>query len=587
MQGQRKTKAQLLNELDALRRRVAELEARDAVRRQMGNTRLDSEALDHALVESLPVSVFRKDLAGRYTLANRLFCRSKGKSQQDILGKTDAELHTPELARQYQEGDRLVIESGQRFEAIEDQRLLDGSTALVQIIKMPVQDVSGEVIGVQGVLVDVTERKKAEAELRLRLHELSTIHAISQAAATRLNLDAILHVVGERLAQIFPIHAMFIALHDRDAGLVRFPYWRYYGQELNSPPIQFGRGIVSRIMQSGQPILINENFAQRSEELGVVRLTLALLGRQPLAWLGVPIHVQDQIIGVVCIQNYEHENVFTTADIRLLATIAANVGIAIQNAQLYAAAQQELVERQRAEVELRQTNLELTTRNEELDAFAHTVAHDLKNPLSRILGYADVLLDDYAELADEERQDALRIIAQNSRKMTNIIDELLLLSEIRRVDVQITRLDMTTIVAEVRQRLAGMIEQGHTEIIFPASAWPDALGYAPWMEQVWVNYLSNAIKYGGRPPRVELGAELVPGGMVRFWVHDNGGGITPEDQARLFIPFTRLDQARARGHGLGLSIVRRIVEKLGGQVGVESAGAPGQGCTFFFTLPAA
>ncbi len=76
-------------------------------------------------------------------------------------------------------------------------------------------------------------------------------------------------------------------------------------------------------------------------------------------------------------------------------------------------------------------------------------------------------------------------------------------------------------------------------------------------------------------------------GMARFWVRDNGAGIAPEEQARLFVPFTRLDQARAQGHGLGLSVVRRIVEKLGGQVGMESTGQPGQGCTFYFTLPVA
>jgi len=84
---------------------------------------------------------------------------------------------------------------------------------------------------------------------------------------------------------------------------------------------------------------------------------------------------------------------------------------------------------------------------------------------------------------------------------------------------------------------------------------------------------------------VQLGAEAQPDGMVRFWVRDNGHGLSPEEQARLFTPFTRLDQARAKGHGLGLSIVRRIVEKLGGQVGVESL--VGQGSSFFFTLPGA
>jgi signal transduction histidine kinase len=111
-----------------------------------------------------------------------------------------------------------------------------------------------------------------------------------------------------------------------------------------------------------------------------------------------------------------------------------------------------------------------------------------------------------------------------------------------------------------------------------------ALGYAPWLEEVWANYISNAIKYGGQPPLVELGADSLPSSQVRFWVRDNGPGLKPEEQERLFTPFTRLDQARARGHGLGLSIVRRIVEKLNGSVGVESQTIPGKGCTFWFTL---
>jgi signal transduction histidine kinase len=137
-------------------------------------------------------------------------------------------------------------------------------------------------------------------------------------------------------------------------------------------------------------------------------------------------------------------------------------------------------------------------------------------------------------------------------------------------------------VAEALQGLANMVEQYQADIR-TSPDWTAALGYAPWVEEVWANYISNAIKYGGRPPHIELGATAQDDGVVRFWVRDNGAGLTPEEQTRLFIPFTRLDQVRVKGHGLGLSIVRRIVEKLGGQVGVESH--VGQGSTFSFTLP--
>jgi signal transduction histidine kinase len=129
------------------------------------------------------------------------------------------------------------------------------------------------------------------------------------------------------------------------------------------------------------------------------------------------------------------------------------------------------------------------------------------------------------------------------------------------------------------------IGEHHAEIIVEnAEAWPVAAGYAPWVEEVWANYVSNALKYGGTPPRIELGATLEGDAMVRFWVRDNGAGLSAEQQSNLFKMYSRLDTKRVEGHGLGLSIVQRIVNKLGGQVGVESA--VGQGCTFSFTLPA-
>jgi two-component system sensor histidine kinase/response regulator len=177
----------------------------------------------------------------------------------------------------------------------------------------------------------------------------------------------------------------------------------------------------------------------------------------------------------------------------------------------------------------------------------------------------------------------LQAIVRNGRTMNNIIDELLLLAGVRKTEVQVAPLDMASVVSQAQQRLAYMIQQYRAEITLPDS-WPVALGHGPWVEEVWVNYLSNACKYGGRPPRVELGGAMQANGMVRFWVRDNGAGLTPEEQARLFVPFTRFNQVRVKGHGLGLSIVRWIVEKLGGQVGVESDGVLGRGSVFYFTL---
>ncbi|MBN1811403.1 MAG: hypothetical protein JXA14_06180 [Anaerolineae bacterium] len=256
-------------------------------------------------------------------------------------------------------------------------------------------------------------------------------------------------------------------------------------------------------------------------------------------------------------------------------------------------AERDRIEAIRAQVEeaLRQYTVQLEARNEELDAFAHMVAHDLDGPLAHMVGFAEALREDLAGLSDEEVCRHLQTISRSGRKMSSIIKELLLLASMRQMaDITLVPLDMTSIVAEAQHRLTDLIEECQAEIVLPAkSAWPVALGYAPWVEEVWYNYLSNAFNHGGQPPRVELGAEVqwsdVASPMVRFWIRDEGPGLTPEQQARLFRPFTQLESytQRAKGYGLGLSIVQRIVEKLGGRAGVESE--VGRGSLFWFTLP--
>ncbi len=223
---------------------------------------------------------------------------------------------------------------------------------------------------------------------------------------------------------------------------------------------------------------------------------------------------------------------------------------------------------------------------EELDAYAHTVAHDLKSPMSTVIAYVDMiefLGQEHAIAAPIEKH--LRSIQRTALRMSTIVDELLVLASVRRQEtVKLGPLDTAALVSSARLRLSHMIEEVKPEIKLPET-WPAAQGYGPWIEEVWVNYLSNALKYGGQPLRIELGAEPCPDGSIRFWVQDNGRGLTPEEQATLFTPFTRLGQANTKGYGLGLSIVQRIVAKLGGQVGVESR--LGHGSKFYFTLPAA
>lgn len=234
------------------------------------------------------------------------------------------------------------------------------------------------------------------------------------------------------------------------------------------------------------------------------------------------------------------------------------------------------------EMLLRQT-AQLQSRNDELDAFAHTVAHNLKNSVASMMMPASVALKYYDRMDDEQRQMTLAEIVDSGYKARAIIEAILLLAGVNRQNtVEIGLIDMHEVILSVQNRLHSMIAERQAKIIMPAHM-PSAIGYIPWVEEVWANYLSNALKYGGTPPHITFGGKLQPDGFVRYWIGDNGPGISIDDQGMLFTPFTRLSQAKIEGHGLGLSVVQRIVQKLGGQVGVESE--LGSGSVFWFTLP--
>lgn len=225
----------------------------------------------------------------------------------------------------------------------------------------------------------------------------------------------------------------------------------------------------------------------------------------------------------------------------------------------------------------------LQVANAELDAFASTVAHDLKTPLSTIAGYANLLYSDWSSLKPVEIKQILAMMDKSAHNMSNIVDEILFFARSRHAEnLDLSPLNMREIVMQALERLNEDVQRRAAEIILPDS-WPTAVGYAPWVEEIWTNYLSNGLKYGGQPPRLELGA-AVDQDHIRFWVTDNGKGLSKEDQQYLFDEFTRLDSSQnIEGTGLGLSIVRRISKKLGGDAGVESG--LGEGCTFYFTLP--
>ena len=227
----------------------------------------------------------------------------------------------------------------------------------------------------------------------------------------------------------------------------------------------------------------------------------------------------------------------------------------------------------------------LIRHNANLDAFADSVAHDLKNPITHFLSYADDLSENLHVMQPQEIKSYLDIIVQQSRKMSEIIDALLLFARVRTIDdIEIQVLDMGQIVNESIARLQPEIDAKNAQIELP-STWPSVYGYAPWVESMWTNYINNGLKYGGDPPRLIIGTEEEGNGMARFWVRDHGCGFREDEQKKLFHPFPMLRRPGDRSYGLGLVIVRRIAERLNGYVSIESE--PNKGSVFSFSLPTA
>lgn len=558
----------------------------------------ESREFLYQVIDASPNCIFVKNGGGRYVLVNKAQAELYGTTPKMLAGKTDRELVQMSLldeeeAEGFKRDDQEVISSRQpKFVSEEPFTPLNGVTRWFQTTKVPLT-LRGDPNCVLGVAVDITRRKRTEERMERRNRELALLNRVGQELAATLDLQRVAEQVLQQVTETIGAEGASIWLQDREReGWLVCQAALSYGQHrsLINQRLRPGQGVAGWVAQTGKSVLTPDAPSDSRFFPGIDEHT----GFNTTSLLAVPLQVRGTVIGVLEVVNRMEGN-FGPGDLALVETLAASAAIAIDNARL-------------VEV-LQERTAELQVRNEELDAYAHTVAHDLKGPLGPIVGFAQVLREDYATLPDEQVRRYLNIIAQNGRKMSSIIDELLLLVGLRDAQVEMTPLDMAYVVREARRRLAYSIREYKAEIL-SRDAWPVALGHGPWVEEVWVNYLGNALKYGGWPgkgipPRIELGFDqpvngqagadapihpndLTPVSYIRFWVRDKGPGLTPEEQSRLFTPFTQLipkgGRGYAKGYGLGLSIVRRIVKKLGGQTGVESE--VGKGSTFWFTLPA-
>lgn len=499
-------------------------------------------------------------------------------------------------------GRPLVIPNPQssRYTVVSRQSVVERNLQCLMLIPLWTR---GEIIGTISVSTNQKERVFTPAEVRLaetiasqiagtievarlfeeeqqqkrlaeqRIEELLALNRITQMATRTIDMQSVLETVTQEITGLFNAYSTSISLFDmtrqeRTITVMHDPY-NTYGPSLTGFTIPFRQDPLSRkIIETRQSLIIDN-----PQTHPVTRPYQDFIRARGIKCLLLtPLMARAEVIGIIGISITDEGRKFTPQEAALAETIAGQLAGAVANARLF-----EEEQRQRQIVE---------SRNRELDAFARTVAHDLKNPISTMAGYAELLLNGYHHFTADELQEIFQSVQRSAHKTLNIIDELLLLAGVHRQSIPLTPIHMHQIIAQVQDRLALMIDEYQGQITMP-NKWPQARGYAPWVEEVWANYISNGLKYGGKPPRLELGATPQADGFIRYWVKDNGAGLSPQAQAALFTEFTRLDEFKVEGHGLGLSIVRRIIEKLGGQVGVESSGVPGQGSAFYFTLPGA
>ena len=291
--------------------------------------------------------------------------------------------------------------------------------------------------------------------------------------------------------------------------------------------------------------------------------------------IAVPMFAAGELVGILCFSSSQLHRAVRMGQIKAL-TILANTAATAMDAARLMEEMEDRVERRTAE---------LKSANEELDAFSHSVSHDLRAPLRAIAGYSQVICEDYAPQLPQEAKRLFEQVHSSAQRMQTLIEDLLDFARFTREPMNVQPLDMQALALDVWQEQLAASRTSSAEIQIPPL--PCCPADPSLLRQVWANLLSNALKYSRHrdPPRIEVGASQSPGqDETIFFVRDNGAGFDMQQAHRLFGVFQRLhDASQFEGTGVGLSIVRRIIARHGGRVWAE--GQPGQGASFYFTLP--
>jgi GAF domain-containing protein/CheY-like chemotaxis protein len=415
-----------------------------------------------------------------------------------------------------------------------------------------------------GSLSVAIESARLFEETKRNAAELATVNTVSSALASELDTSALIDLVGEQIRSIFRADIAYVALLDESGQTISFPYT--HGEAMEDMP--YGEGLTSKIIQTGEPLLITRDVGRQAEEMGA-----SFIGVAARSYLGVPIMVGSRAVGVVSVQSTSREDAFDPNDQRLLTTIAANVGSALQNAQLYREAQESRAAAEQA--------------NKAKSTFLANMSHELRTPLNAIIGFTRIVRRKAEGALPDKQIENLEKVLSSSEHLLGLINTVLDIAKIEagRMDVVAANFSIASLADQCANLAAPLLKPN----VRLEKAVDDSLGliYSDQdkIKQIVLNLLSNAAKFT-HEGKIRLAVDRRDADMLDISVTDSGIGISEEALGRVFEEFQQADTSTTRqygGTGLGLAISRSLARLLGGDL--TAASQPGVGSTFTLALP--
>lgn len=420
------------------------------------------------------------------------------------------------------------------------------------------------------------ENARLYGEIRQRIEELTTLNKISQAITSTLDLQETLTVITDHTTRLLGVAATSVVLYDEAGDDLWFAAASGEGSEyVLGMRLAIGQGIAGWVFEHGQPVLVPDTSKDTRWFSGFDRDS----GFTTRSILCVPLQAKGQTIGAIEAINKE-SGPFDQEDLRLLSLMAAPAATAIENAKLYEALRQGM-----RKLEETQEQLVQTAKLAAVGELAAGVAHEINNPLTSIIGFTRLLLDDLP--VDHQIRADLETIDREAARTRQIVRTLLDFA--RASDPVLAPADLNALIEEAVMLVCTRSVMVQISLEKDLSSMPPIMLDINQIKQVLVNLLNNAVQAMPDGGHLTLASRLtereiegVYRQMAAVYVSDSGVGIPPEDLDRIFDPFFTTKEV-GQGTGLGLSVSYSIVEKHNGRIEVESM--PGEGSTFVVLLP--